>query len=73
MLCNVSRLVAVSDESVFGDFEDLETGEVHRAADNENSEEEEEEEEELSHNDQGSADMVEKKKRKKAAFDAMYP
>lgn len=67
---------AVSDEDIFEDFEDLETGEVHKADDNEHSEGEGQGDE----NDEGEQsktgreeDRLEKKKKQKAAFDAMYP
>lgn len=66
----------MSDEDVFGDFEDLETGEVHKADDNEHSEGEGQEDE----NDDseqsktgGEESRLEKKKKQKATFDAVYP
>jgi len=69
----------VSDEELFGDFEDLETGEVHlaeakidperegEASDEERGDENEENETE------GGDNRLEKKKQKKAAFNAVYP
>ena len=67
----------VSDEEMFGDFEDLETGEVHKADDNENSEAEGEESdgngESQEKKPEGEETRLEKKKKQKAAFNAMYP
>lgn len=70
----------VSDEDIFGDFEDLETGEVHKAQDKSDSEgqgqasdEGEREEEEEEKGAGGEDQRLEKKKKQKAAFDAMYP
>lgn len=68
----------MSDEDIFGDFEDLETGEIHTADDKELSEgegegegdENDESEEKKTEGDEG---RLEKKKKQKAAFDAMYP
>ena len=69
----------MSDEELFGDFEDLETGEVHlaeakidpegegEASDEERGDENEEKETE------GEGNRLEKKKQKKAAFNAVYP
>lgn len=61
---------------MFGDFEDLETGEVHKADDNEHSEGEvqgDENDESEQSKTGGEEDRLEKKKKQKAAFNAMYP
>ena len=65
------------DEEIFGDFEDLETGEVHKAAANETSQGEGEEsdgDETDGKDPEGEeTSRIEKKRKQKAAFDAMYP
>ena len=61
---------------MFGDFEDLETGEEHNADDNEHSEGEgqgDENDESEQSKTGGVEGRLEKKKKQKAAFDAMYP
>ena len=69
----------VSDEDIFGDFEDLETGEMHKAQDKSDSEgegqasDDGEREEEEAKETGGEDKRLEKKKKQKAAFDAMYP
>ena len=69
----------MSDEDIFGDFEDLETGEVHKAQDKSDSEgegqasDEGEREEEEEKETEGGDKRLEKKKKQKATFDAMYP
>ncbi|XP_022792558.1 ribosome biogenesis protein BMS1 homolog [Stylophora pistillata] len=65
----------ISDDDLFGDFEDLETGEVHTAGDKQESEGEGEEDEQ-DENEQEKADggdgRMEMKKKQKAAFDGTY-
>ena len=66
----------VSDEDMLGDFEDLETGEVHKADDNGHSEGEgrvDENDESEQSKTEGEEGRLEKKKKQKAAFDAVYP
>lgn len=69
----------MSDEDIFGDFEDLETGEVHKAEDKIDSEGEGEGSDEDGGDEneakktEGEDTRLEKKKKQKAAFDAMYP
>ena len=66
----------MSDEDVFGDFEDLETGEVHKADDTEHSEGEgqgDENDDSEQSKTAGEESRLEKKKKQKAAFDAVYP
>lgn len=61
---------------MFGDFEDLETGEIHKADDNEQSEGEgpgDENDESEEKKTEGDDSRLEKKKKQKAAFDAVYP
>ena len=72
---SILHLHVVSDEDVFGDFEDLETGEVHKADDNEHPEGEgqgDEDDESEQNKTGGEESRVEKKKKQKAAFDAVY-
>lgn len=70
----------VEDEEMYGDFEDLETGEVHKAKHKGDSESDDKGEE--SDDNQATKDNVEeiafdrrleRKKKMKAAFDALYP
>ena len=70
----------VEDEEMYGDFEDLETGEVHKAKHKGDSESDDKGEE--SDDNQAAKDNVEeiafdrrleRKKKMKAAFDALYP
>ncbi|RMX48626.1 hypothetical protein pdam_00008008 [Pocillopora damicornis] len=65
----------ISDDEMFGDFEDLETGEVHTADDKHNSgregQEDEQDESEEEKTD-GADRRMEMKKKQKAAFDATY-
>lgn len=76
LICFVEPLVS-DDEEIFGDFEDLETGEVHKAGANENSQGEGEEsdvDETDGKDPEGEeTSRIEKKRKQKAAFDAMYP
>ena len=61
---------------MFGDFEDLETGEVHTADDKHNSEregQEDEQDESEEEKTDGADKRMELKKKQKAAFDATYP
>ena len=64
---------------MFGDFEDLETGEVRMADDKHNSEREgqEDEQDEQDESEEEKTDgadrRMEMKKKQKAAFDATYP
>lgn len=67
---------SVSDDEMFGDFEDLETGEVHTADDKHNSEREgqkDEQDESEEEKTDGADRRMEMKKKQKAAFDATYP
>lgn len=67
---------SVSDDEMFGDFEDLETGEVHTADDKHNSEregQEDEQDESEEEKTDGADRRMELKKKQKAAFDATYP
>lgn len=67
---------SVSDDEMFGDFEDLETGEVHTADDKHNSEregQEDEQDESEEEKTDGADRRMEMKKKQKAAFDATYP
>ena len=67
---------SVSDDEMFGDFEDLETGEVHTADDKHNSERERQEDEQDESEEEktdGADRRMEMKKKQKAAFDATYP
>ena len=67
---------SVSDDEMFGDFEDLETGEVHTADDKRNSEregQEDEQDESEEEKTDGADRRMEMKKKQKAAFDATYP
>ena len=67
---------SVSDDEMFGDFEDLETGEVHTADDKHNSERERQEDEQDESEEEktdGADRRMELKKKQKAAFDATYP
>ena len=67
---------SVSDDEMFGDFEDLETGEVHTADDKHNSERERQEDEQDESEEEktdGADKRMEMKKKQKAAFDATYP
>lgn len=75
-------LTLVSDEELFGDFEDLETGEVYKTNEKHGAESEEEEEKAMSEDDRekqkeeqplNKSQRMEAKKQKKAAFDAQYP
>lgn len=76
LICFVEPLVS-DDEEIFGDFEDLETGEVHKAGASENSQQEGEEsdgDETDGKDPEGEeTSRIEKKRKQKAAFDAMYP
>lgn len=76
LICFVESPVS-DDEEIFGDFEDLETGEVHKAAANETSqgEGEESDSDEIDEKDPEGEETsrIEKKRKQKAAFDAMYP
>lgn len=76
LICFVEPLVS-DDEEIFGDFEDLETGEVHKAGANENSQGEGEQsdvDETDGEDPEGEkTSRIEKKRKQKAAFDAMYP
>ena len=69
----------MSDEEIFGDFEDLETGEMHKAQDKSDSEgegqasDEGEKEGSEKKDTEGKDKRLEEKKKQKAAFDAMYP
>ena len=74
-------LTLVSDEELFGDFEDLETGEVYETNEKHGAESEEEQEA-MSEDDRekqeeeqplNKSQRMEAKKQKKAAFDAQYP
>ena len=74
-------LTLVSDEELFGDFEDLETGEVYETNEKHGAESKEEEEA-MSEDDRekqeeeqplNKSQRMEAKKQKKAAFDAQYP
>ncbi|XP_041829194.1 ribosome biogenesis protein BMS1 homolog isoform X2 [Melanotaenia boesemani] len=70
------------DEDVYGDFEDLETGEVHRSQTGHQKEEEEEEDEEKDEDEEAEVKVddeelqkkkrLEKKRRLKERFDAEY-
>jgi len=64
------------DDDVFGDFEDLETGQVHKAQDNGQEGEEEEEEEDKPRVIEDEKELkkrkLEKKRKLKAQFDAEY-
>lgn len=65
----------ISDDEMFGDFEDLETGEVHTADDKHNSEregQEDEQDESEEEKTDGADRRMELKKKQKAAFDATY-
>ena len=67
---------SVSDDEMFGDFEDLETGEVHTTDDKHNSEregQEDEQDESEEEKTDGADRRMEMKKKQKAAFDATYP
>lgn len=67
---------SVSDDEMFGDFKDLETGEVHTADDKHNSEregQEDEQDESEEEKTDGADRRMELKKKQKAAFDATYP
>ena len=66
---------SVSDDEMFGDFEDLETGEVHTTDDKHNSEregQEDEQDESEEEKTDGADRRMEMKKKQKAAFDATY-
>ena len=72
----------MSDEELFGDFEDLETGKVHRGKDKNDSDSDGEghasDDNKLVEDDGGNkteqdGERLEKKKKRKAAFDAVYP
>ncbi|CAG2104846.1 unnamed protein product, partial [Medioppia subpectinata] len=60
--------VEESDEELFGDFEDLETGEKHTNEENEEIDDKEEPNKELSETEK----RMEKKRRRKAMFDSEY-
>ena len=67
-----------SAEEIFGDFEDLETGEVHRGEDVEKDDESGDEQsgeagDEEEKEKQETEERIEKKKKLKAAFDVQYP
>ena len=76
-------LCSVSDEELFGDFEDLETGEVHKKGEKEEDKGDGEGEDDMNTSDQepeqqekrklSREERIQAKKRKKAAFDAQYP
>lgn len=70
----------MSDEEIFGDFEDLETGEVHKAEDKSDdsmgegqASDEDETGEGKENQTEGDDKRLERKKKQKAAFDALYP
>ena len=64
-------------EEIFGDFEDLETGEVHRGEITEKGDEHDDEHDEEAGDDeekekQEMEERIEKKKKLKTAFDTQY-
>ncbi len=70
--------VLVSAEEIFGDFEDLETGEVHHGENVENDDECENEGgdeagDDVEKDKQEIEERIEKKKKLKAVFDVQYP
>ena len=63
-------------EEIFGDFEDLETGEVHRAGESVEKDDESKDDEDGDNEAKEKQEMeerIEKKKKLKAAFDVQYP
>lgn len=70
-----SRLV--SDEDIYGDFEDLETGETHAARDDVEMKADEDEGDDSEENEEKEKEdkmsRIDKKKKLKAAFNSQYP